>query len=86
MTAEVVVMNRGGVALAADSAVSIQVGDSSRVRDSALKLFRLSKYRPVGVMVYENSSLLGVPWETIIKIFREEFEQKEHPKLGRVNT
>ena len=81
MTAEVVVMNRGGVALAADSAVTIQVGDSSRVRDSALKLFRLSKYRPVGVMIYENASLLGVPWETIIKIFREEFEQKEHPKL-----
>ena len=71
MTAEVVVMNRGGVALAADSAVTVQVGDSSKVRDSALKLFMLSKQRPVGVMVYENSSLLGVPWETIIKLFRE---------------
>lgn len=64
-------MNRGGVALAADSAVTVQVGDTFKVRDSALKLFMLSKHRPVGVMVYENSSLLGVPWETIIKLFRE---------------
>ena len=73
MTSEVVVMNRMGVALAADSAVTVEVGDGSKVRDSALKVFMLSKYRPVGVMVYNNSSLLGVPWETIIKLFRREF-------------
>ena len=82
MTAEVVVMNRGGVALAADSAVTIQVGDSSKVRDSAVKLFMLSKYRPVGVMVYQNSSLLGVPWETIIKLFREEFGREQCETLA----
>ena len=77
MTAEVVVINRSGVALAADSAVTLQIGDSTKVRDSALKLFMLSKYRPVGVMVYQNSSLLGVPWETIIKLFRQQFGQEE---------
>ena len=81
MTAEVVVMNRGGVALAADSAVTVQVGDSSKVRDSALKLFMLSRHRPVGVMVYENSSLLGVPWETIIKLFRETFDREGRATL-----
>ena len=75
MTSEVVVMNRMGVALAADSAVTLEMGDSSKVRDSALKLFMLSKYRPVGVMVYNNAQLLGVPLETIIKLFRR--------KLGR---
>ena len=72
MTSEVVVMNRMAVALAADSAVTVEVGDTSKVRDSALKLFTLSKYRPVGVMVYNNSSILGVPLETIIKLFRSE--------------
>ncbi len=81
MTAEVVVMNRGGVALAADSAVTIQAERSSKVRVSALKLFMLSKYRPVGVMVYDNSSLLGVPWETIIKLFREQLGKKQFPNL-----
>ncbi len=74
-------MNRGGVALAADSAVTVQVGDSSKVRDSALKLFMLSKHRPVGVMVYENSSLLGVPWETIIKLFRETLDRDSFETL-----
>ena len=81
MTAEVVVMNRGGVALAADSAVTVQAGDRSKVRDSAVKLFTLSKHRPVGVMVYENSSLLGVPWETLIKLFREGFGRKKRTTL-----
>ena len=70
MTSEVVVMNRMGAALAADSAVTVDVGNTSKVRNSALKVFQLSKYHPVGVMVYENASLLGVPWETIIKLFR----------------
>ena len=70
MTSEVVVMNRLGAALAADSAVTVDVGNTSKVRNSALKVFQLSTYHPVGVMVYENASLLGVPWETIIKLFR----------------
>ena len=76
MTSEVVVMNRVGVALAADSAVTLEMGDSSKVRDSALKLFMLSKYRPVGVMVYNNAQLLGVPLETIIKLFRRELRTR----------
>ena len=81
MTAEVVVINRSGVALAADSVVTLQVGDNTKVRDSALKLFMLSKFRPVGVMIYQDSSLLGVPWETIIKLFRQRFGQEKCCKL-----
>ena len=72
MTSEVVVMNRAGVALAADSAVTVEEGGGTKVRESAVKLFMLSKYRPVGVMVYNNAELLGVPWETLIKLFRRE--------------
>ena len=81
MTSEVVVMNRAGVALAADSAVTVEMGDSQRVRHSALKLFTLSKYRPVGVMVYNNASLLGVPMETIIKLFRRQLGKKAYGTL-----
>ena len=81
MTSEVVVMNRLGVALAADSAVTVDIGQSSKVRDSALKVFMLSKYRPVGVMVYNNASLLGVPLETAIKVFRQELGRKGYQKL-----
>ena len=81
MTSEVVVMNRAGVALAADSAVTVERGDSQKVRHSALKLFTLSKYRPVGVMVYNNDSLLGVPMQTIIKLFRRRLGKKAYGTL-----
>ena len=81
MTSEVVVMNRMAVALAADSAVTVEVGNTSKVRNSALKLFTLSKYRPVGVMVYSNPSILGVPLETIIKLFRRELGSKPFDTL-----
>lgn len=81
MTSEVVVMNRAGVALAADSAVTVERGDSQKVRHLALKLFTLSKYRPVGVMVYNNASLLGVPMETIIKLFRRRLGKKAYGTL-----
>lgn len=81
MTAEVIVMNRVGVALAADSAGTVEVGDTSKVRNSALKVFMLSKHCPVGVMVYESSSLLGVPWETIFKMFRRRLGRKRLPRL-----
>jgi ATP-dependent protease HslVU (ClpYQ) peptidase subunit len=48
MTAEIAVLNSQGVAMAADSAVSI---GSSKVYNSANKLFALTKKHPVGVMV-----------------------------------
>ena len=71
MTAEVVVMNRLGVALASDSAASVLIGGRTKLYH-ADKLFMLSNVRPVAVMVYNSSSLLQVPWETIIKSFRTE--------------
>jgi len=67
MTAEIGILNTTGVALAADSAVTI---GSSKVFNSADKLFSLSKHHPVGIMIYGNASFMGVPWETIIKIYR----------------
>ncbi len=70
MTAEIVVMNREAVALAADSAVTSQVKLAPKVSFSANKLFALSPYQPVGVMVYGSAFFMGVPWETIIKVYR----------------
>jgi len=78
MTAEVAIINRNAVALAADSAVTI---GSQKIYNSALKLFSLSKVAPVGVMIYGNASLIDVPWETIIKIFRESLGDKRYDSL-----
>ena len=80
MTAEVVVINRLGVALASDSAASVLIGGRTKLYH-ADKLFMLSNVRPVAVMVYNSSSLLQVPWETIIKSFRTELGNTAYDTL-----
>lgn len=70
MTAEIAIMNKSAVALAADSAVSIGMDGGPKIYNTANKLFALSRRHPVGVMIYGNSELLGTPWETIIKVYR----------------
>ena len=77
MTAEVGVINRSAVALAADSAVTSHGG----IYDSENKLFTLSKYHPVGVMIYGNPLYMGMPWETIIKCYREDRGEKEFSEV-----
>jgi hypothetical protein len=81
MTSEVVVMNRIGIALASDSAASVHIGGRTKVYH-ANKLFMLSNHHPVGVMIYNNSSLLGVPWETILKMFRARLGARSFATLG----
>lgn len=78
MTAEIAILNSTGIALAADSAVTI--GDQ-KVYNSANKLFTLSKYQPVGIMVYDSADLMGVPWEIIIKEYRRKLGRKYFPTL-----
>ena len=70
VTAEIVILNKMAVALAADSAVTF--GPGLKIVKTANKLFTLSKHQPVGVMVYGGAELNGVPWETIIKTYRRE--------------
>jgi len=72
MTAEVVVMNRQAVALAADSAVTLGREHERKTFTSASKIFTLSKYRPVAIMLFGSASLMGVPWETVIKMYRRD--------------
>src|SRR5437016_3625666 len=69
MTAEIAVMNREAVALAADSAVTMR---GEKVFFSANKIFALSKYEPVAAMIYGNYGLMGMPWEPVIKSFRSD--------------
>lgn len=72
MTAEVAIMNKLGIALAADSAATVSDGlRKEKVLNSAKKLFALSKHHPVGIMIYSNASFMGVPWETLIKLYRK---------------
>ena len=80
MTAEIAIMNKQGVALAADSAVTlrheIEQTERKKIFTTANKIFTLSKYYPIGIMVSGRANFMNVPWETIIKIFRQKLGQK----------
>lgn len=77
MTAEIAIMNKIAVALAADSAGTI----GSKIYNSENKLFMLSKHYPVGIMVYDLLSFMGVPWEYIIKTYRNELDKRSFGTL-----
>lgn len=73
MTAEIAVMNKEAVAMAADSAVTA----GSKVFTSADKIFVLSHQPPVGVMIHGNASFMQIPWETLIKIYKNQISKKK---------
>jgi hypothetical protein len=81
MTAEIGILNRNGVALAADSAVTVGYNGRQKVFNTANKLFALSKRHPVGIMIYGGADFMSVPWETIVKIFREELGDSKYNTL-----
>jgi len=79
-------MNSLGVALASDSAATVNNGEGGKVFNTADKLFMLSKRHPVGVMVYENAAILGVPYGTVgsrmhhaMRLLRATLEAGERP-------
>jgi hypothetical protein len=72
MTAEIAILNQSGVAMAADSAVTIGLeNNDKKIYNTANKLFMLSKYHPIGIMIYNSASIMGVEWEMIIKQYRK---------------
>lgn len=81
MTAEIAIMNKTAVALAADSAVTIEQEKGQKIFNTVNKLFALSKYHPVGVMIYGSANFMDVPWESIIKIYRAKLGKQSFPTL-----
>lgn len=81
MTAEVAILNRSAVAIAADSAATLGDADDYKMLASANKVFALSKYHAVGIMIYGNAHFMNVPWETIIKLYRNRLSDKKYDTL-----
>lgn len=81
MTAEIAILNKSAVALAADSAVTIQSGSrEEKTYDTADKLFELCRHNAIGIMVYNGLSFAEAPLQSLIKRFRAEnwrFEKVE---------
>lgn len=83
MTAEIAVMNKEAIALAADSAVTMRDESGEKVFPSANKIFSLSKYEPVAAMIFGNANFIGIPWEPALKLFRKELGATKYATIAR---
>jgi hypothetical protein len=76
MTSEVCLMNRLAIVLAADSASTVtqwtEKSSGERYFKGSNKIFQLSDHHPVGLMIFDSSNILRVPWEIVVKAFRNE--------------
>lgn len=86
MTCEILLMNRQAVALAADSATTVtqwvRGEKEERYFKGTNKIFQLSDYHPVGMMIYGGANLHRVPWDVIVKDFRREQGSKSFNDLA----
>ncbi|MXN91296.1 hypothetical protein GR160_08645 [Flavobacterium sp. Sd200] len=71
MTAIVGVLNSQGIAIAADSAVTVSGNNVKKVYNRSNKIFTLSKFHPVGIAIYNSADFMGIPLETLIKMYRK---------------
>jgi hypothetical protein len=69
VTAEIAIVNRQAIVLAADSALTI---GRQRVWKNSNKLFSLGPNNDLAVMVYGGGEFIGYGWELIVKLFRSE--------------
>lgn len=86
MTSEIIIMNKEAIALATDSAVTVGQGGEQKVFTSANKLFTLSKYHPIGIMVFGSARFMEIPWEIIIKIYRNKLNKQKLNTLKEYAT
>lgn len=70
MTAEIAIINRSSITLAADSAMTLSVRGKRKIYTSTDKIFELSEKDPIGLMIYNNLEFMGAPLDVLIKQFR----------------
>lgn len=78
MTAEVAIVNRTGIAIAADSAVTVQ---GKRVWKSSDKIFPLTPQNDIAIMISGSGEFNKYPWETVISSFYESHAQTRFDHL-----
>ncbi len=79
MTCEIAVMNKGGLALAADSAVTVGAGE--KIYHHAEKLFALASGAPLAVLIYGSAEIMGAPWELVINAYARELGNRRFDRL-----
>jgi len=69
--------------MATDSALTLSEGGRIlKIFDTCNKLFCLVEHEPVGVMVHGKTDFMGIPWETLIKLFRTQMGASSRESLG----
>jgi len=87
MTSVVGILNKRGLAIAADSAVTRTRNNSGRpeekVTKNGNKMIRMSNDDPIAVMITGSADFLGVPWDVIVRRFRQRRgeENKHYPTV-----
>ena len=82
MTVVVGILNKKGVAIAADSATTNDMKNNStgekekKVVNSGNKMLRLSDKMPIGIMIVDSAQLVGLPWDVIIRWYRKQLGDK----------
>ncbi len=96
MTAIVGILNKRGIAIAADSTVTFTnaiqeiaiqnknekvISIKDKVVNSGDKMLRLKDKQPVAVMIVGNSLLTRLPWDVIVRWYRKQNDSSGFPKL-----
>ncbi|MFM9972658.1 MAG: hypothetical protein ACKVQK_30130 [Burkholderiales bacterium] len=86
MTCEIAIMNQNAVALAADSAMTVRrwVNGERQTRyfKGSNKIFQISNYHPVGLMVFGSANVQQIAWELIVKEFRAHLKSTSFQSLN----
>lgn len=77
MTSEVLILNKRGVVIGADSAVTTSGGAQPRYSKTATKIFELSNAGQVAAAIYGNASIDLVPWELALKLYRSQLNDRQ---------
>lgn len=94
MTTIVGILNKRGIAIAADSAVTFTnaiqeitiqnknekvISIKDKVVNSGDKMLRLKDKQPVAVMIVGNALLSRIPWDVIIRWYRKQNDSSGFP-------
>ena len=81
MTAVVGILNKRGIAIAADSAVTMTRDGNEKIENSANKMLRMSDVCPISVMTVGSASFHTTPWDIIIRRYRQKRGDIQFPTV-----
>lgn len=86
MTSEVLILNKRGVVIGADSAVTTSGGSQPRYSKAATKIFEISGTGQVAAAIYGDASIDRVPWELALKLYRQALGAKAFATVSEYAT